>query len=74
MKLRRNLIAMALLALTPSLCAAADPSFTGTWSLDRRTSDQLNRDDICGGAGFILQQVGKDIRESTTTSQPGAAA
>lgn len=53
---------MTLLALTPSLCAAADPSFTGMWSVDLRTGDQLNRDDICGGAGFNLQQTGKDIR------------
>ena len=62
---QRNLTAvalLALLALAPSLCAATDPSFTGTWSLDLRTGDQLRRDDICGGAGFSLQQTGKDIR------------
>jgi hypothetical protein len=55
-------IALVLLVLVPCLCTAAEPSFSGAWSLDSRTGSQLTRDDICGSAGFTLRQTGNDIR------------
>jgi hypothetical protein len=50
---------------------AADAKFSGTWSIDLRTHEQRAKNADCGGASFVLKQVGKALTGSHTMATVG---
>lgn len=60
--MRRFLLHSCLaLALVP-LCATADnPPFSGTWSIDLRSTRERKNNEECGSATFMLTQKGNRV-------------
>lgn len=57
--------------LLPVLVLAQQSSFTGTWLIDLRSSDERERSVECGMAIFELTQVGDVITGSHAFATPG---
>jgi hypothetical protein len=64
MVLSRRFLVHAVCTLAVFSAHSEEPSFSGTWFIDLRTSEQRAQNAECGGASFVLQQVGKKITGS----------
>jgi hypothetical protein len=65
------ILPIALSAMLPSMCIAASPEFSGTWSIDLRSEESRDRGEECGLAGFVLHQSGNEIRGKHYNSAVG---
>ena len=67
----RQILLVAASLLTGVTATAAEPRFTGVWSIDLRTTDQKARNAKCGEASFVLRQVGKQVTGSHSMATVG---
>jgi hypothetical protein len=59
-----------LLALVPFFCFAKQPSFSGTWNIDLRSTEERKLHFECGAATFELAQVGDKVSGNHYMSTP----
>ena len=67
----RTVFLSATLTLLTTCAVAAGADFSGTWSMDLRTTEQKAANAECGMASFVLKQTGARITGSHTFATAG---
>ena len=57
----RPVLLVLISSLMSTAALAAGPDFSGTWTIDLRTTEQRKRNAECGSASFELKQTGDQI-------------
>jgi hypothetical protein len=71
MYLSRRILLLAAGVLAGADASAAEPSFTGVWSIDLRTPEQRAQHAECGEASFALKQTDKQVTGSHSMATVG---
>ena len=71
MCLSRHILLLAAGVLAGVEATAAEPSFTGVWSIDLRTPEQRAQNVECGEASFALRQADKQVTGSHSVATAG---
>lgn len=71
MRNSRKVLLISVLAFAATAAQAANVRFSGTWSIDLRTTQQIAQSAKCGQASFVLKQEGEKITGSHTMATVG---